>query len=100
MGEPPGGADGRWCAGAPPDRRPPSCRGGSGRPSPGERMARVRSSSDTSLFFPSVAIDATSIHRPVKTRHQGFPTEKYAQLALGHSGNIDAFPVVTFVDDF
>jgi hypothetical protein len=50
-------------------------------------------------FFPSVAIDATSNPKAVKTILQGFPTEKYAKLAESHYGNIDASSVVTVMDD-
>jgi hypothetical protein len=50
-------------------------------------------------FFPSVAIDATSNPRAVKTYRQAFPTEKYAELAESHFGNIDASSVVKVLDD-
>ncbi|MFC6679222.1 hypothetical protein ACFQE7_25180 [Nonomuraea ferruginea] len=46
-----GGGCGKWCAGA-PAARGPSLLEGSGRRSPGERMARVRSSSATWLLLP------------------------------------------------
>jgi hypothetical protein len=46
------GRCGNGCAGAPAERDPSSFLRGSCRPSPGERMARVRSSSDTWFLLP------------------------------------------------